>query len=538
MLAVHHLSKTFGITPVLKNITFSIKRGERVGLIGPNGCGKSTLVKIIAGEVLADDGYVTFSPGNVRLGYLAQGLEPEAGQTIAGILAAHVPTPLILEQRLAELALALAHSPENHALQTAYDQTLTQLSCLDAGKTPTLLAAFDLDQLDPNMPVELLSGGQKTRLSLTLILLSKPELLLLDEPTNHLDIGMLEWLETWLADFDGALLIVSHDRAFLDGSVNRILYLNPESQSLQSYEGNYSDYLEQVMQEQEKRWSQYKDQVYEIRRIRQDIARVKEKARRKELATKNDVQRRYAKKVAKLARSREKKLARYLDSDARVTRPLRDWQVDIQFETSHHVGQDVLELVDLAVGYQQEEVLIAGISLHIQAGQRVVLSGPNGAGKTTLLRTLTGQIPPLAGSYRLGHSVRLGYMDQEQALLDSDKTAVEIIGENAGMNPTDARNYLHHYLFKEDEPLLPIRFLSYGERARLLLALLVAQGCNFLLLDEPINHLDIPSRTLFEAALTQFAGTTLTIVHDRYFIDRFATHLWWAEAGSITTHLL
>lgn len=540
MLAVHHLAKAYGLTPILKNITFSVNSGERVGLIGPNGSGKTTLLRIIAGQERADSGHVSLMPGSLRVGYLAQGFEPDPDLTIAQLLHEAVSTPEALETELSQLAQALAVNPEQTDLQDAYDDTLARLSSSDPGQVQALLASFKLDQLDENQLVGTLSGGQKTRLSLALVLLGEPQLLLLDEPTNHLDITMLAWLENWLASFSGGALIVSHDRAFLDSSVNRILDLDSKTQTLREYSGNYSDYLEQYLNEQEKQWSAYKDQVYEIRRMKQDIARQRESAMAIHRATtaRQPGARVYAKKAMKRAKSREKKLERFESADERVEKPARSWHMKLDFDDSGHIGQDVLTLTDLTIGYSPDTPLLQNLNEHIQSGSRIVLTGANSCGKSTLLRTIVGQLPPLSGRLRLGGSVKLGYMSQEQELLDPSQTALETIQLAAPLNETDARSFLHFFLFTGDEPLRPTANLSFGERARLALAKLVAEGCNFLLLDEPINHLDIPSRTMFEQALTQFEGTILAVVHDRYFIERFASEVWLVEEGGLRRTLL
>lgn len=336
-------------------------------------------------------------------------------------------------------------------------------------------------------------------------------------------------------------LIVSHDRTFLDHTVNRILALNPVHHTIREYTGNYSAYLEQYLAEQNRQLAAWKDQEYEVRRIKQDIARTKEQARHVEITTRPNQPgvRRIAKKVARKAASREKKLDRFLASDERVAKPERSWQMKLELEdaANAHIGRDVVELQNLAVGYG-ERVLLSGMNLTINAGARVVLTGPNGAGKTTLIRTIAGQLPPLRGRVRLGGSVRLGYMSQEQDSLDDQSNALETILRAAPMPETEARSFLHYFLFEGDDALRPISTLSFGERSRLLLAALVAEGCTFLLLDEPINHLDIPSRTRFEEALATFPGTVLAVVHDRYFIDRFATEIWQVADGGVVPTLL
>ena len=536
MLSVHQISKTYPPQKILDGVTFSVNPGERVGLIGPNGCGKTTLFRILSGEESPDSGVVSFTPSNLRLGYLPQGFEPAPGLTVKALIQQVTADPEILEPELTRLALALAENPDQPEIQVAYDDLLRQFKQPSAvGKLSATLAALGLDQLPDEQLASTLSGGQKTRLSLALVLLADPQLLLLDEPTNHLDIEMLEWLENWLNDFRGAVLMISHDRTFLERTVTRILDLNPETHSIRSYEGSYSDYIEQILRERHKQWDQYRDQVVEVRRMRQDIVRHKENARNIEINTtsRQPGARVFAKKAAQKAKSREKKLDRYLESDVRVEKPKAGWQMKLEFDEPAHLGKQVLTLENLSVGYSGYEALLSNLNLHVQGGQRIAFTGSNGSGKTTLLRTIAGDIPPLGGRATLGSSVKLGYMSQEQETLDSQKNAVETIQSVAALNQTETRNFLHYYLFSGEDALRPIAQLSYGERARLMLARLVAQGCNFLLLDEPINNLDIPSRELFEQALTSFEGTVLAVVHDRYFIQRFATEVWLVEAGSL-----
>ena len=534
MLSVNRISKSFNLSSILKDISFSILSGERVGLIGPNGSGKTTLLRILSGQEPADAGHVALTPATLRLGYLAQGLALDPRTTLTEALGDTGSEPL-LEAELAGLAVALASEPARDDLQHAYDAVLERLSRADTGRIQSTLASLGLDQLSLDQPVGELSGGQKTRLALARVLLDEPDVLLMDEPTNHLDIAMLEWLEAWLAGYPRAALIVRHDRTLLDRTVTRILDLDPSSHTVRAYVGNYTDYLEQYLNERQRQWSAWRGQEEEIRRIRQDIARTREQARHVEITTKPNQPgvRRIAKKVARKAASREKKLDRYLAADERVDKPEQSWQMKLAFDTlaGATIGRDVLALEDLTVGYDRP--LLSGLNLTIRAGQRVVLTGPNGVGKTTLLRTIAGRVPPLAGRARVGASVRLGYMSQEQELLNPEATALDTILHAASMTQTEARSFLHYFLFEGDDPLRPIAALSYGERSRLALAKLVAEGCTFLLLDEPINHLDIPSRTRFEAAVSAFPGTILAVVHDRYFIDRFASDLWLVEDGLV-----
>jgi len=392
--------------------------------------------------------------------------------------------------------------------------------------------------VDQATPVETLSGGQKTRLGLARLLLARPQLLLLDEPTNHLDIEALEWLEGWLGRFRGAAIIVSHDRTFLDRTVATILELDPLTHTVRPYTGNYTAYVEQKEARRERQWSQWRDQEYEVRRMKQDIAHTKQHALRVELSTTPGQPgvRRYAKKVARKARSRERKLERYLESGERVEKPPLTWQMKLDFDETPASGRDVLVLEDVSLGYGDVR-LLTGVSVTLRQGERIALVGLNGSGKTTLLRGITGELAPLAGRIRLGTNVRVGYYAQEQEGLDEASNAFEEIRRVAALGETDARNFLHYFLFSGDDVFVPVGSLSFGERARLVLAKLVAAGCNLLLLDEPINHLDLPSRERFEQGLAAFEGTVLAAVHDRYFIERFATGLWSVEGGTVRCYI-
>ena len=532
MLSAHHLSKTYGIQTVLHDITFSINPGDRLGLIGPNGCGKTTLLRILTGQEKPDSGSVAHTRPGLRIGYLSQGFELDPALTIAE--AGSPGDSLQMENDLTSLASALAANPSDQNLQAEYDGVLKMLERANV-QPANVLVPLGLAGIPLEKRVGELSGGQKTRLMLARLLLSKPNLLLLDEPTNHLDIGILEWLENWLDGFPGAALIVSHDRAFLDNTVSRILDLDPETHSLREYAGNYSDYLQQFLAAREKQWGEYRDQVTEIRRIRQDIARTKQQALQVEQSTtpRQPHVRRLAKKVAIKALAREKKLERFLESDEIVEKPRASWQLKLDFSAPEHQSRDILVTEALSIGYPGKPALLENIRLQILAGERIALTGPNGCGKTTLLRTIAGKLEPLSGSVRMGASAKTGYMTQEQEHLDLRKSPLETIQSAGVFNQTEARHFLHFFLFAGDDPLRPCGEMSYGERTRLELALLVARGCSFLLLDEPINHLDIPSRARFEQALAKYSGTVLAVIHDRYFIEQFATAVWVMENGQI-----
>ena len=537
MLSVHQISKRFNINDVLLDISFNLNQGERIGLIGPNGCGKTTLLNIIAGEEVQDRGVITRNPRDLKIGYLQQSLKFHPQDTLEKIINQTLGDLQDLEKDIANIAAKLVDEPDRKDLQLAYDSLLFQFESRNIPRIHphALLENLGLGEFPGDTLVSSLSGGQKSRLALARVLLSEPDVLILDEPTNHLDITILEWLESWLLDFNGGMIIVSHDRTFLDNIVTRILDLDPETHRITEYQGNYSDYIEQFVQKRENQLSAYRDQQYEIRRIKQDIARTKQQAYRVEITTtsRQPGLRRYAKKVARKAKSREKKLERYLDSDERIEKPKQSWQMHLDFFQDEHKSQDVLRIEGLFAGYPKQQPIIEDLSLHIQSGDRIALTGPNGSGKTTLLKIIVGILKPISGMIHLGKNIKLGYMAQEQETLDADLTPLEVIQSQTSISETDARSFLHFFLFSGDDALRKSGDLSFGERARLELAKLVVQGSNFLLLDEPINHLDIPSRSRFEQALTQFDGTVLAVVHDRYFIKKFATEVWILDDSSL-----
>jgi ATP-binding cassette subfamily F protein 3 len=544
MLTVYSLTKSYGLEIVLNGITFSLNIGERLGLVGPNGCGKTTLLRILAGEEQADSGGFRLTSSEARIGYLPQGLVPEESQTIGAFIAQAAGDLEMLSAQLQGLALALANSPMRADLQRQYDRALAgiELASQSAGRAPEVLAALGLDQFPLDTPTWHLSGGQKTRLALAGVLLSAPQLLLLDEPTNHLDIDMLAWLESWLVESPfcrkAAVLIVSHDRTFLDRSVTGILELDGECHTLRQYPGNYSDYLEARLSERQRQWQAYSDQQEEIARLRAAAARVRGDAAFRR-GGKGDSGDKFAKGFfsdqtsGTMARAKhiERRLERLTGED-RLEKPKQSWQMKLEFNDTPTSGRDVLALEGLSVGYG-EHVLLEGLNQLVRYGEHLALIGPNGAGKTTLLRTVVGQLLPLAGRVRLGANVQIGYMAQEQETLDPQRNSLETIQRLAPMPETEARAFLHKFLFSGDEVFTPVGLLSYGERARLSLGCLVAGGCNLLLLDEPINHLDIPSRSRFEQALVGFEGTVIAVVHDRYFIEGFATSIWEARNGRL-----
>lgn len=539
MLSVHNLSKSFDIQPVLQDINFNISAGERVGLIGANGCGKTTLMRILAGLEHPDSGNVASTRPNLRIGYLAQGMDFPPEQALHSALGVDSSTQTDPALEVESLAHALSQRPNDPTLQAKYDNALARLSTFNL-QPSTILASLGLADLPADTPIAHLSGGQKTRLMLAKVLLEDPHLLLLDEPTNHLDIEMLEWLEGWLNRFKGAALIVSHDRTFLDNTVTAILELDSSTHTVKAYDGNYSCYLEQKLLEYEKQAQAYQDQQDELAQLRRAASRIRRltimkkggKADSGDTFAKGFFGNRATKRVAGRAKNIEARIEHIL-TEEKIEKPRGSWKLKLDFAAPDHQSKDVLVTDSLSIGYAHGNPLLTDLNLFIRAGQRVVLTGANGSGKTTFLRTIVGGIPPLAGSFRLGGATKLGYMAQEQELLDPALNAVQTIQRVSAVNETETRNFLHYFLFKGDAALRPAGELSFGERARLQLALLVAQGCTFLVLDEPINHLDIQSRERFEEALENFNGTVLAVVHDRRFIERFATDVWFAKDGKI-----
>jgi len=560
MLTIHTLTKRYGDDLVLDRVGLTINAGERVGLVGPNGCGKSTLLRIIAGVERADAGNITRVPADLPWGYLPQGWDGRPGMTVANVLGeAHAGAAI--QTRLAELERRMA-APELasaalQALLEEYGAAQQQFEALGgyawAHHAAAVLAGLGLADLPEARPVAQLSGGQKTRLGLARLLLSAPRLLLIDEPTNHLDADAVSWLEAFLAGYDGAALIVSHDRAFLDRVVTRILELQRyEAASLRpqlsSYSGAYRDYADARAAERDRQQARWQDQQEYLADVTEDIQRLKRHAQVNPHSP-------AAKKMARSAKARERKLERYERADERVEKPRQSWGVSLDFGAAADGARAVLRVEGLSFAYPQtmddrrwtidgaatpssiiyrlSSPLLDTISFELSYGERVALVGPNGTGKTTLLRLIAGQLAPDAGQVRLGPGIQIGYLAQEQAWLDRRGSVLDALRATVPWSVTECRSFLHRYLFGGDDVLRPVAACSYGERARLALALLVARGCSFLVLDEPLNHLDIPARERFEQALDTFDGTILAVAHDRYFLTRFAERVLVLRDGSV-----
>jgi ATPase subunit of ABC transporter with duplicated ATPase domains len=539
MLQVQHLRKSYGITTVLSDVSFLVNDGEHVGLISPNGTGKSTLLRCLVGQEQPDAGTLSFAPPQLSIGYLPQSFGDLADQRVGEAVAGAQADVLAAEAALQHAAEQLATADDMDDALLAYDAALARFEALGGyereHRAAAVLAGLGLGAIDQDMPVRALSGGQKTRLGLALLLLGSPDLLLLDEPTNHLDVEALAWLERFVQGYPGAVLIVSHDREFLNQTATRILYLAPTTHTVKSYAGTYSDFADARAHEREQQYAAWQDQQDYVQGVQSDIRRLKGQAMSIQQGPKRqrDFYGAISAKVARLSKTRERKLERYLASDERVEKPRTRWGLRLDFGPPPPGGRAVLRVEDVAFAYEAPPLLLEDVSFEVAYGERLALVGPNGAGKTTLLRLIAGQLQPLSGTIHLGANVRLGVLSQEQETLDMRATVLQSVLGARAMSETDARNFLHFFLFGGDGVFREVGACSLGERSRLQLALLVLQGCNLLLLDEPLNHLDIDGREHFEEALDAFEGTVIAVAHDRAFLRSFAERVVEVRDGRV-----
>jgi ATP-binding cassette subfamily F protein 3 len=528
MFSVNDLSKRFGDTLLFEHVTFSITPGDRIGLVGPNGSGKSTLLRMLVGDEPRDGGAITQALGTA-VGYLRQGFADVPEGTLGDLL--DIPTHGLIAAQVAMDDATAGFSDSDRdpdevadAFQRATDRFDALGGYATMAELEGLLDRFGLGDMAMDRPLATLSGGQKTRAGLAGLLASHPDLLVLDEPTNHLDSPALAWLEAFLTGYQGAVLIVSHDRGFLDAVVTKIFEMDPVARTLKVYAGNYSAFVDAKRHEEEEAEAAWQRQQAEVARIKRDIQAIESKARTIEASTIDYAIRKKAAKIARPGVVRKKKLERMLDADDAATRPERRWGMSLDFAGSTDGARDVIRLTNVHVALGGHEVL-SGVDLLIRHGDRVALIGPNGGGKTTLMRVITGDLAPDAGEVRIGAGVKVGYFAQEQQTLDRERTVLEQSRAAAAMSESDLRTILHKFLFGGDTVHRRVGDLSYGERARLMLALLVLRGNTVLLLDEPLNHLDIEAREEFEQALEQFQGTTLMVLHDRYTVQRLANRV-------------
>ncbi|MCM3620321.1 ABC-F family ATP-binding cassette domain-containing protein [Sutcliffiella horikoshii] len=524
ILQVNQLTKYFGADLILSNIKLEVQSKDRIALVGRNGAGKSTLLKIISNQLSFDSGDL-IKPKGVSIGYLAQdtGLQTERSiwnemlTVFSGLreLEAQMRT---LEAKMGDHAFfedEVAYArilKEYDEVQEAFKQ---QGGFQYEADIRSVLHGLRFSEYDYETPIETLSGGQRTRLALAKLLLTKPDLLILDEPTNHLDIDTLSWLENYLQGYPGALLIVSHDRYFLDKVVN-IVYEISRKQSAK-FIGNYSKYLEQKAEQYEREMKMFEKQQGEIAKLQDFVA--------KNLARAS---------TTKRAQSRRRQLEKMDVMD----RPKGDEKsASIMFDIDRQSGNDVLKARDLAVSYDTNPVF-RHVDFSMSRGDSVALVGPNGIGKSTLLKTLVGKLKPLEGTFSFGANISISYYDQQQADLTSNKTVLaELWDEYPQKMEKEIRTVLGNFLFSGDDVLKPVSTLSGGEKARLALSKLMMERSNVLILDEPTNHLDLDSKEILENALIDYPGTILFVSHDRYFINRLATKVYELSTVGATEYL-
>ncbi len=526
MLSVSNLAKRFAERLVFEDIGFTVNPGDRIGLVGPNGAGKTTLFRILTGDLAPDSGAVGIAL-RTEIGHLRQGFADQPEATLGDLL--DVPAHgLFTAHRDLDAATAALADPAVDADEglTAYDHTLAAFEAAGGyamlDRVETLLANLGLPTLDFTTPAANLSGGEKTRAGLAALLARQPDLLLLDEPTNHLDPQALDWLEDFVTAYPGAIVVVSHDRAFLDRVATQIFEL--DSGHLTVYHGNYTDHLAAKDAAAAAQAMAYGREQREIARVQQALRKNAHYANTIELGTIDFAIRAKAKRIARSATVRERRLERQLESGEMTERPQRRWGLALDLGEVPENGRDVaiLEDIDISLGGRP---ILRDVDLHIRDGERVVLTGQNGSGKSTLLRLISGDLTPDAGAIRLGAGVVVGRFAQEQETVVLDRSVLDQVRAVATLSETEARNLLHLFLFGGETVFKLAGDLSYGERARLALAILTLKGANFLLLDEPLNHLDLQAREQFEEALTRFSGTLLMVLHDRYATERLATRV-------------
>ncbi|EAF1395866.1 ABC-F type ribosomal protection protein [Listeria monocytogenes] len=513
LLQVQQISKFFGAEVILDNIKLEVKTGDRIALVGRNGAGKSTLLKIIAGKMSYDGGTIS-KPKSVEIGYLAQNTGLESSKTIWDEMLSVFDSLRKMEADLRKMELRLGepelyNDPEKYqALMTDYD-TLQHTFKESGGYTyeaeiRSVLNGLRFYPEDYEVEIASLSGGQKTRLALAKLLLAKQDILVLDEPTNHLDIETLAWLETYLQNYHGSLLIVSHDRYFLDKVVNQVYEISRTK--IDYYKGNYSSFVNQKQAKLEQMWKEFDKQQKQIAKLEDFVARNIVRA-----------------STTKRAQSRRKQLEK-MDVLGRPQGDEKAAHFGFQFEKQ--TGKDVLMVDQLSIGYAKDKRIASNLTFEMKRQDSLALVGPNGIGKSTLLKTLIRDIPALSGEFHFGAGVKIGYYDQEQAKLTSNKTVLmELWDDYPELNEVNIRTTLGNFLFSDDDVLKNVQSLSGGEKARLALAKLTLLEANVLILDEPTNHLDIESKEVLEAALIDFEGTILFVSHDRYFINRIASKI-------------
>lgn len=526
ILSCKNLTKSYGIDSILHSISFNIKDTEKVGLIGPNGSGKSTLLKILANKLDHDGGEI-FVEKNKKIGYLPQHYSIESSKTIYNEMLYVFKSLMDLEEKIADLEEKM-NEPYDSCNAEYHDKiiknytTAVETYTLRGGYTykgeiNKVLTGLGFEESDFDTPVNILSGGQKTRLALCKLLLINPDILLLDEPTNHLDLDAIEWLEEYLKNHKGTMIIISHDRYFLDSVTNKTMEIS--SNHLKSFDGNYTKFIEFKKKDYEAQLKAYSIQQSEIKRQEEIIERYRSFNREKSI---------------RAAESRQKAL----DKMDKIDKPTVDSSsAKIKFKASIKSGNDVLYMEDLSKRFDDVE-LFHNINLDIKRGDRSALVGENGRGKTTLFKMIMDEIPADNGTKVLGRNVFIGYYDQEQSDLNPNKTIIDEVWDDfPNMTTTEVRNALASFLFTGDDVFKEISKLSGGEKCRINLLKLMLSNANFLLLDEPTNHLDIVSREALEDAIVNYDGTVLVISHDRYFLNKVIDKIYELKKDEIKEYL-
>lgn len=522
ILSCQNISKAFVENQVLKNVSFHIEDHEKAAIVGINGAGKTTLLRIIVGEMIPDDGQVVLARDKT-LGYLAQNSTVDTSHTIYEELLSVKADLLRLEEKIRECENNMKHA-EGDALEDLMKQYTSLTHAFETGggylyrsELVGVLKGLGFTEDEFSKPVATLSGGQKTRVALGRLLLQNPDLIILDEPTNHLDMNSIAWLETYLLNYKGAVLIVSHDRYFLDRIAGKVIEIDQSKAT--TFMGNYSDYAVKKEQLRVAAWNAYMNQQREIKHQEEVIEKLKSFNREKSI---------------KRAESREK----MLDKIEVIEKP-SEVRTDMKLTLTPRIlsGNDVLTVEHLAKSFDSHK-LFTDVNFEIKRGEHVAIIGDNGSGKTTLLKILNGLVPADQGTFRLGSNVEIGYYDQEHHVLHSEKTLFEEISDDYPyLNNTQIRNVLAAFLFTGEDVFKRISDLSGGERGRVSLAKLVLSNANFLILDEPTNHLDIMSKEILEDALNGYEGTILYVSHDRYFINRTAHRILDLTEGQFVNYV-
>ena len=533
VISANQLTKLYGVDEILTDVSFHINAGDRVGIVGANGAGKSTLLNILSGELPCDSGNY-FISGDLKIGYFHQNDLFTSEKTVYEEMLSIFGHLIQMEKDLTEISEKIAELsslPENperaeevRRLLSEYDRLSESFRLQNGyGYKSEISGVLNSMAFPPSFfdkKTNSLSGGERTRLALAALLLKKPDILLLDEPTNHLDIGTLKWLEQYLRVYQGTVVIISHDRYFLDHTVNRIFEI--ENRRLSVYEGNYTFYAQEKKVRLISELKAYEKQQDEIRRQEDMIRRFKERG---------------TEKLAKRARSREKMLAKTEVMEKPV---VSSSQMRIQFKESSKSGNDTLQAFEISKSYgtgDEKRTLFSDVSFDIKRGERICIIGPNGTGKTTLLRMIMSEIPPTSGHIKVGHNVVFGYYDQQQSMLNESSTVLEEMRDAYSLySDTQLRGLLGRFLFRNDDVFKQVSALSGGERARLALLKLMLSGANTLILDEPTNHLDIASKEVFEDALLDFPGTCIIVSHDRYLLNKVPTSIYELTKNGITVY--